>query len=351
MTRIELGGEGLPIPTEALPDGLVDGGLPLLTFSFTEDGAFDKTEWAALGYTLFEVMCVGAAGGRGPFSWYMLGGGSNAPLMLFTSGGGGGGGGMHIVTGLLADLDDISDLVVGQAGDDAQDLPASYDTWGISYNDHGLDLGDPGQDGGYSSFADICMASGGKGGELSKAVISAVQETSWRPGGDGGEGGIGGQLTPGGGAAGGTSADLGVAADIRHHEWALTDGAQGFWDGTIGEGGGGGVGFTSGGGGVGQDAAWIPTLPTLGYSILSVHDLDSRNGGRGSFNYADSSKHGAKPTRMVKTVLTDFNVYNTRTLSYILPGGGGGARPTALAKYGSFAEGYSPNGVVIVRIS
>lgn len=352
MTRIELGGEGFPIPPEALPDGLVEGSLTPLTLTFNANDSFDKTLWTPFGFTVFTIMCVGAAGGRGPVSWYMLGGGTNAPIMLFTCGGAGGGGGMHIVSGLLADLGDISTIVVGQAGADAPDLPAAYDVYGISYNDHGLDVGIPGADGSHSAFGTLVKASGGKGGKITKAVISSNTETSWRPGGDGGDGGIGGSIVAGGGAAGGSSQDLGVASDPRHHNWAMLDGEQGFWDGIIGEGGGGGAGFTGGGFGVGQDAAWIPELPTVGHGVLSVHDLDSTNGGRGSFSYADSSKHGAKQAKPTKVLSTaPFNIYFPRTINNILPGGGGGARPTPLAKYGSRSDGYSPNGVVIVKLS
>lgn len=360
MTRIDLGGEGFPIPTEALPDGLTDTGLAPLTFTFNEDGSFDKTQWTPFGFTIFEIMCVGAAGGRGSFAWYMLGGGTNAPLMYFTSGGAGGGGGMHIVTGLLADLDDISDIIVGLAGVERDIVHPGYSSQPISYNGHGIDVGLPGGDGGYSSFADVCKASGGKGGDASEVVIStdgAARSGQWRPGGDGGEGGVGNSIIAGGGAAGGSKVLVlegtgFVGAGTRQPEWDMSDAEQGFWDGTIGEGGGGGTGFTAGSSGVGSDAAWIPDVSNPGgFFIQSAHDMDSTNGGHGSFSYADSSKNGTKQAKPGKTVRTDFNPYNTRNINFVLPGAGGGARPTPLAKYGSYAAGYSPNGVVIVRIS
>jgi hypothetical protein len=348
--RIDLGGPSTPTPTEALPAGLSPDTLTPITTTFTEDGSFDKTVWTSFGYELFTIMCVGAAGGRGSFAWYMLGGGPLAPLQLVTCGGAGGGGGMHIVSGLLADLSDISAIVVGQAGADAEDAQPGYSPYPISYNHHGIDVGDPGGDGGYSSFAGtVCRASGGKGGEVSPVVVSASPNTSWKPGGDGGDGGKGGQTTPGGGAAGGVSTLL-----ASPHTWDMSEGEQGFFNTAtgIGEGGGGGVGFTAGGSGVGQDAAWITDVDTGGFLIQSVHDVDGSEGGRGSFNYADSTKHGARQTRPVKSWSTeDFNIYSPHTYTAPLPGGGGGGRPTPLAKYGSYAEGYSPNGLVIVRVA
>ena len=363
--RIELGGQGSPIPPEALPDGIgADGLLPPITLTFNSADEFDKNVWTSFGYEIFTVMVVGAAGGRGSFAWYILGGGWYAPPMIFTYGGGGGGGGMHIVSGLLADLDDISEIIVGEAGAHADDAWPGYSAYPVSYNHYGIDVGDPGEDGGYSSFGDVAMASGGKGGEVSPVVISADPATSWRPGGDGGEGGVGNSIVAGGGAAGGTSTDLGPGGDPgwpgppRHHIWSSTDGEQGFLDLAtgIGEGGGGGVGFTGGGFGVGQDAAWITDTDTAGFQILSVHDTDETDGGRGNFNYSDSSKHGArqnKPSRVISSHIspTNFNPYAVWTYTQTLPGGGGGARPTPLAKYGSYADGYSPNGVVIVRVA
>ena len=195
------------------------------------------------------------------------------------------------------------------------------------------------------------MASGGKGGAYTPVVVSSNPYSSWRPGGDGGDGGIGGQIVAGGGADGGHAT---LVTPGSPPTWARPDGAQGFWNAVtgIGEGGGGGVGFTGGGNGVGQDAAWITELPTLGYSILSVHGVDESNGGAGNFNYADPTKSGPKQAKPTKTFSTaDFNIYNPRTFTAPLPGGGGGARPTPLAKYGSYAAGYSPNGIVIVRVS
>lgn len=353
MTRIELGGEGIPIPTEALPDGLVEGALTPLTFTFNEAGNFDKTQWTPFGFTIFEVFCVGAAGGRGGFGHHIFGGGTEAPWIIQGTGGGGGGGGMHYVAGLLADLSDISAIIVGQAGSHGADAP-------YNYNDLAINPGSPGQDGGASSFAaTLCRASGGKGGKVFQATRVANPNPAeagyyvitYRLGGDGGDGGVGGQATAGGGAAGAVSALTG-GGNARGVYWGTDSGEQGFWDGAIGEGGGGGMGFFGRGFGVGSDAAWVPSLGVL--NEISDNNPLARNsateGGRGSFNYADSSKHGAKGNQPDR-VWSEINPYNPRTFRAPEAGGGGGARPTPLAKYGAYADGYSPHGVVIVRIS
>lgn len=360
MTRIELGGEGLPIPKEAMPDGLTDSGLSPLTFTYDANGNFDKTVWESFGYTIFEVMCVGAAGGRGSFAHFMQGGGTNAPEQYFTAGGAGGGGGLHIVAGFLADLDDISAIVVGQAGVERGRVQPGYSAWPISYNEHNIDTGLDGGDGGYSSFAStVCRASGGKGGKHSDVVIGVNTRQSgvWRPGGKGGAGGIGNSIVAGGGGVGGDYTLLSEGSSSGGGGsfpavWDMLNAEDGVWDGVIGEGGGGGAGFTSGGGGVGSDAAWIPFNGAyVPVDLLSAHDMNSTDGGRGSFSYGDSTKYGPRQNKPTLTFPTNWNPYNVRNLNFSLPGSGGGARPTPLAKYGSYAAGYDPDGVVIVRIT
>lgn len=65
MTRIELGGKGDPIPILALPDPSLMGELPSTVIEFKDGDLFDKQWWMNLGFTHFEVWCVGASGGRG----------------------------------------------------------------------------------------------------------------------------------------------------------------------------------------------------------------------------------------------------------------------------------------------
>lgn len=204
--------------------------LDPIVLTFDETTTFDPTSYTALGYTHFDVICIGGGGGQG--------GGINtgAPHSgTRTRGGAGGGGGFHRVLGLLSSLLSSVDVIVGEAGPD-----------GLSDDDiFGLTVG---QDGGYSSFNDTaCRASGGIGGE--KGGSSAY----------GGDGGIGDSITAGGG---------GVGAPLN------TAGEDGTILSNIGEGGGGGSGGIQDDGGTGD---------ILRYGTP---------GGRGSYSLIDSSVFG-----------------------------------------------------------
>ena len=63
--RIFLGGRGLPIPPIALPDpNVADAAVPAIIIP--EDGeTFVAADYIPLGYTHYEVWCVGGVGGRG----------------------------------------------------------------------------------------------------------------------------------------------------------------------------------------------------------------------------------------------------------------------------------------------
>ena len=65
MTRIHLNGEGLAIPLEALPEGLIDSGTAPLLFNMPDGEDFVPADFIGLGFTHFEVYCIGAAGGQG----------------------------------------------------------------------------------------------------------------------------------------------------------------------------------------------------------------------------------------------------------------------------------------------
>ena len=65
MSRLELGGKGDPIPLIALPDPNLDDNLTPQVFALEDGVPFVKTDWVGLGYTHYEVWCIGAAGGRG----------------------------------------------------------------------------------------------------------------------------------------------------------------------------------------------------------------------------------------------------------------------------------------------
>jgi hypothetical protein len=276
MTQIRLAGQGGPIPNVALPDPNIDLDLPVQTLELANGQIFRKEDWLNVGYTRYEVWCIGAAGGKGgdgggryvysesgpsdylALSWpyyftqhpskppgYLLAHWHHpyiGPKEIQAHGGAGGGGGLHVVSGLLSDLPDASPVVVGQTGADAvlgqlikpvvvhtsyADTPGAsvegaYDVYDLPH----LSFSPPmaGGDGGTSSFnGTLCQASGGKGGQgCAKWVGNLLMITGY-----GGDGGSGGRSAPGGGGAG-----------------SLTDsnGSDGTWDGSIGKGGGGGRG-------------------------------------------------------------------------------------------------------------
>lgn len=63
--RVDLKGQGTPIPTIALPDPNIDPNQPATVLTFTENSDFSVTHYLDFGFTHFEAWCVGAAGGRG----------------------------------------------------------------------------------------------------------------------------------------------------------------------------------------------------------------------------------------------------------------------------------------------
>ena len=301
--RVRLAGDGEPIPKLALPDpNLDDAAVPVLLE--LEDGdIFRKADYVALGYTHFEVWCIGAVGGKGadgggrgylidPNTGYTASDtypGQQAMLALswpyyFVDGvthvhdpqiggatifgGAGGGGGLHRVGGALADIPDEVPVTVGVAGENKGVMQASrpdpiVPMIATTYDEAVGDIGkkgwpffpggvfdlphtpfDPmedGGDGGHSAFGDICQASGGEGGKAAGYWVGAGAGALLWIDGKGGAGGTGGRTEPGGGAAGGSSE---------------ADAPEGTWDGTIGKGGGGGRGGT---------VPYIP--PPIQYSV------------------------------------------------------------------------------------
>jgi hypothetical protein len=263
-------------------------------------------------------------------------------------GGGGGGGGLMIVGGLLADLPQPTPVVVGAVGADGANGQAVVEPPGIwtpipqpltefwpttetrmkVLNNYFRDFmfkyplphpgftggPMPGGDGGASSFGDVCRASGGKGGGPS---------TIWTGGhpivtGAGGEGGVGDQVIAGGGAAGA----LGPAS-------SPADGSNGSFDPveTIGQGGGGGRGGAPG------HIQWVDTIG--GPSLQTVGDKFSGRGGRGSYSFADTSVWGPPGVALGRDSTG---------------GSGGGAHYGSGKKFGAYAPGYLPEGVVLLRV-
>jgi hypothetical protein len=338
MSRIEFGGHEGPMPDIAIPDPHLSDHLPTQVLELTED--FAKADWMALGYTHYEVWCIGAAGGLGggvlsdpiwAAKFYLLSAPSDiwaghlaalvqgdaylgkkfysdyyttifssvplsmphgylslaSPATGYTGGyaydvthyqaeeyynpshllgvqeymsvfarqtgdafgGAGGGGGLHVVSGELEDLPEVCEVVVGQVGVDGD--PGQIKTNGLwspstpevlswyVRNSAAIPVYAPpqaGGDGGTSSFGgDICRASGGKGGNSAVQWIDGALYVDGR----GGDGGVGDRDTPGGGAAGGEPLEI-VYRPTLH-----LGGKEGTWDGTVGQGGGGGSGTTS----------------------------------------------------------------------------------------------------------
>lgn len=372
MTRFLLNSKGEPIPLEAMPPLSPNDTLPVQRLVLDETG-FDKRDYVALGYTHFEVFCIGAAGGYGGAAdgvggytpgpgdtypglpgVYSTGGGIyswpyryspkpsggmlthwyNPFLDPSAWGGGGGGGGMHRVAGQLVDLPDISPVIVGQAGADAPvghlhkpgpytPAPPSFGVFPTANDVYDppiitFDIPKPGGDGGYSSFAGgLCAASGGKGGGLAAppgdpGTYEAPRSYWWRQvpyQGYGGEGGRGNRTAAGGGAAGSTT---------------LASGQDGMWDGDIGSGGGGGRGSLS-------INEFYATSPQDNYKVTRA----ATSGGQGSYSYGDPSMYGSRELASGTT----------------MPGGSGGGARMGTLKHGSRAPGFDPNGLVVIRIS
>lgn len=202
-----------------------------------------------MGYTDFDVICIGGGGG--------MGGGidtANTGTQIRSYGGAGGGGGLHRVQGLLSALPAICPIVVGAGG-----------SLGTEHSDN-VGLTTDGGDGGASSFnGTTCQASGGKGGKRVQSNSLTVTTSA-----NGGEGGLGGRTIAGGGALGGTAGTPSATGPGI----AGTAGADGTWFGSIGQGGGGGAG------GVGKYGSGGTTCNA------------ATNGGRGSYNPGDTSVYG-----------------------------------------------------------
>lgn len=275
----------------------------ILKFDISKD--FDCSYYRELGYTHFDVICIGGVGG--------MGGGidtANTGTLVRNYGGAGGGGGFHRVRGLLSALPTTCPVVVGAGGSlgtEHASLPAFTTDGG---------------DGGYSSFNNpTCRASGGKGGKRAQSNSLTVATLA-----DGGEGGVGDRTTAGGGAAGGvagtpTSGGPGTPG---------TDGSDGTFANEIGQGGGGGAG------GVGKYGSGGTTCNA------------ATKGGRGSYNSGNMQVYapGSEPNDDAASSSAD-----------VVPGGAGGAKASPLNGlpnvYGSSKNErvVSDPGIVILRLS
>lgn len=265
---------------------------------------FDTQHYRDLGYTHFEVICIGGGGG--------MGGGintQNTGTKIRSFGGAGGGGGFHSVHGLLSALPSTCPVVVGAGG-----------TLG---SDHISDpnLTTDGGNGGYSSFNDTtCQASGGRGG---KHVQTNLDNTSTQA--SGGVGGVGNRTSSGGGAAGGTA---GIPTPTGVGSTAGQNGKDGTLFQNVGEGGGGGAG------GVGKYGTVTCCAATLG--------------GRGAYNPGDTSVYGPG---------SPLNGDPSSGSQNVVPGGAGGAKAAPVnglpTVYGQSRNQRLPGdpGTVIIRLT
>ena len=258
---------------------------------------FYPQDYIDLGYTHFDVICIGGGGGRG--------GGidtANTGTLIRSYGGAGGGGGYHRVRGLLSALPTDVFVSVGIAG--------------IQGNSHASDpnLTSDGSDGGISAFnTNTCRASGGKGGKRVKSNSTTITTEA-----HGGEGGSGNRTVAGGGAPGGVAGTPSATGPGTPG----TAGTDGTIANNLGKGGGGGAGGVGKYGGVTCNA--------------------STPGGRGSYNPGDTSVYGPGDPPSNDSA---------SGAAAIIPGDASGAKASPLNGLPTIYGRSSSKGVVIIRLT
>lgn len=270
-----------------------------LVIKFLTNQDFDTLNYIDLGYTHFDVICIGAGGGRG--------GGidtANTGTLVRNYGGAGGGGGFHRVRGLLSALSDLCPVVVGVGG--------------VLGTEHASNpaLTTNGTDGGYSSFNNTtCRASGGKGGKRAQSNSVTVTTDA-----DGGDGGLGNRIIAGGGAVGGQAGTPSATGPGI----LGTNGTDGTFFQNIGAGGGGGAG------GVGK------------YGSGGITCNAATSGGRGSYNPGDTSVYGPSGAPS-----NDPNSGAVNTF----PGSASGAKASPLNGLPTVYGKSTDSGIVIIRLT
>lgn len=278
--------------------------IAILTYTpDTIDKTLDVNHYRDLGYTAFDVICIGAGGGQGggidamkgmaSYSYPGSSGTTKAP------GGAGGGGGIQKISGLLSALPDTVNIEIGSGGNPGTD-----------------DVSDPtlttdGSDGGYSTFnGTACQASGGKAGHRAQDVYGSTNAVLHS---DGGDGGLGGTIVAGGGGAGGIARGEPSGLPVV----AQTDATPGSWNPTTGIGGGGG-------GGAGGLGTYFGGNATTG-GVTMRAQFWGTSGAGGAFDPTDTSVYS--PGSTASSVNTG---YSSPDPGAIAPGYGGGAKAAPL---------------------
>jgi hypothetical protein len=276
-----------------------------LVIKFNTNQNFDTVKYMNMGYTNFDVICIGGGGG--------MGGGidtANTGTLIRSYGGAGGGGGLHRVNGLLSALPSSCPIVIGAGGTlGAEDVS-------------NVGLVTDGGDGGSSSFnGATCRASGGKGGKKVQSNSLTVTTSA-----NGGDGGVGDRVNAGGGAAGGVAGTPSATGPGV----AGVAGVDGTWNGIIAQGGGGGAG------GVGKYGSGGTTCNA------------ATSGGRGSYNPGDLSVYAPGDIPDPDPQSGSLNT---------VPGGAGGGKPTPVNglpyTYGNSAgrRAVGDPGTVVIRLT
>jgi len=274
-----------------------------LTLKYDSNQIFDTLKYIDLGYTNFEVICIGGGGG--------MGGGidtANTGTQLKSYGGAGGGGGFHRVRGLLSALPDSCAIVVGAGG-----------AVGTGHASNPANTTDGGNGGASTFNTNTCRASGGEGGKRVQTNSPTASTLA-----NGGAGGAGNRSAVGGGAAGGVA---GVPTATGPGTPG-TAGADGTFINNVGKGGGGGAGGVGKYGGVTCNAG--------------------TNGGRGSYNPGDTSVYGPGDTPGNDA---------SSAAAAIIPGGASGAKASPINGlpyiFGQSRGDLLPGdpGVVIIRLT
>jgi hypothetical protein len=84
----------------------------------------------------------------------------------------------------------------------------------------------------------------------------------------------------------------------------------------------------------------------MAYYVGANQLILASSGGRGSYSFADTTVFGERGLRV-----TDPRANSHGTERAVVPGGGGGARANRQLPFGSHAVGYSPHGVVVIRLT